>query len=110
MIAVAVAYLRALEAHGVALDDARKALRDGAERLRPCDAGERAVRLPQHGMQQAAVEAERLVEGGAFGAEPAKIRRVRRIAGNRRAGAVGPSSSSMPCAAVPPRKAASSRS
>ena len=69
----------------VALDDAAKAVGDAVERDRPVDARKRAVDLPQHRMQQAVVERQRLAERRALGAEPAEIGGMVGIAGDRRA-------------------------
>ena len=66
----------------VALDDPLEAIRNAIERRVPIDARERAVRLPQHGMQQASAQAERLTERRALRAQPAEIRRMLGIAGD----------------------------
>ena len=66
----------------VALDDALKAVGDAVERDRPVDAREAAVELPQHGMQHASVEPQRLAERRALGADAAEIGGMVRIAGD----------------------------
>ena len=65
-------------------DDAGETLGDGAERLVPADAA--AVDL---GVQQAAVEVQRLAERGTLGAQAAVIGRVGRVAAHLPACPVG---------------------
>ncbi len=69
----------------VAFDDAREAVGHAIERLIPIDARERAIARAHHGVQQARLKPERLAERRALGAEPAEIRRMLRIARDRRA-------------------------
>src|SRR6476620_6499073 len=66
----------------VAPDDALKAVGDAVERDRPVDAREAAVELPQHVMQHALVEPQRLAERRALGADAAEIGGMVRIAGD----------------------------
>ena len=74
----------------VALDDALEAVGDAVERVGPGNAREAAVGLPQHGMEQAFGEAERLAERRALGAEAAAIGGMVAVAGDDGAADVRP--------------------
>ena len=68
----------------IALDDALEAVGDLVERRVPVGARECAI-LAQHRMQQPRREPERFAERGALRAQPPEIRRMLRIARDRRA-------------------------
>ena len=69
----------------VAVDDGAKAGRDLVERRIPGDARKRTIVLPQHRVQQAPIERQRLAKRRTLGAQPSEIGRMERIARDRRA-------------------------
>jgi hypothetical protein len=65
----------------IALDHAAEAVGDRRQRGVPVDAGVAAVGAPQHRMEQAAIEAERLLQRKALRAQAPEVRRMIGIAG-----------------------------
>ncbi len=71
-------------AGAVTVDDVLEAAGDAVERVVPARTRQCPVRLPQHRMEEPRIERKRFAERGALRAGAAFIRRMRRVAGDRR--------------------------